>query len=296
MNTLIKKSLAAMLAALLALPLFGCSLIKPAQSGFADMNKYPTLYIDGQAYPITREDGIKGLEKVHDGVLVGRIIPEYDSRYDQFVYVNHFYLYSEDAQGASFDSGEKLWISENIPPDYSVNPEGSPSTYCLSVNLKGLPFADDYYSDLDDLVRLLKSNGLFALVSDDGDVHASAYYTDDGRLALESQEFFELMVERVKTNRILLIQLGIAENDEDGIREYVEKNRSSLTEQYAGSELTRALREGTSTMTVTMRITCSKDGSAETIIVFHASKDTIQKWLDSWAPNGIDVVWSDRMY
>ena len=281
MKTLQTRLLALLLALGLLLTLTGCGKSNPSGSEEAQtgqlLKTLPTLYIDGKAYPVTVEDGIRGLEQVHDGVISlwdTVMEPEKVDGVDVYITRYLFGLFRPDGtQDPEYTGERKIWLSNSSRNLYFTLPQGMRA---LWVQTAGLPFPDGLPEDETLWRSKLEENGFFEYRSGE----YLCFFTEAGAIDVSTPEFREFMRQTVRENKDFAGKAA----DEAWLEDYLDRDSGQVSLWAAGRLLLQALEDGSTRIVCVLSVTFDADKGFQTSVGLGAPEEMIRDWYARWSP------------
>lgn len=275
------KRLSALLLAVLLL----CSLSACSKSGSAapagnqgqPEKGLPVLYIDGNAYPVTVDDGIKGLEQVHDGVISLHSAKEYDETIDAFVLKYSFTKCRSDGTiEEDYHGARRVWLKWYGPSTYT-DPAGGASYRELDVAVEGFPFSEEKVSSAEAFRALMEQNGFFC--------YRDEYYrgyTENGPIDHTTQAFADYIREIILSNTVYRYEI---EKDPSRLEEIIKNDPEWWNRSAIQGLMQNAIRDGQSRIGCTVIVSFDKETcEMQTAIHLLATGELMQSWFQHWAP------------
>ena len=254
-------------AALLCAGLSGCS---------RNEGKLPTLYLDGREYPVTVKDGVRGLEKLHEGVLTRQGMDGPAPEGEGSAALSGYVLYRKDGSVEPNVQGERIISLESAYSVRSSDPEQKLSLGELELWADGLPVADGKYSDRAEFDRLMEQSGYFPF--------AGSWWqicTEKGSPDPADPAFRETMRDYVRNNE----EFAPDNRDPDKLEALLEQHSGELLGFCGYQWMIRELSEGRARLGCTLEIRFDEGrGSAATKLRLTAEEGLIQSWYEGWAP------------
>lgn len=235
----------------------------------------PSIVIDGKSYQITVADGVRGLEKVHDGIVFSTRETEYNKESGFYESVLHHNYARADgtveenyqgeikaelvwAQGTGWDGLEDLGYK------------------ALSIQL-ATPFISVNKADSDNIETYMKENGYF-LWSE----NYYKFYTENGVIDTRSDEFektvHDYALQKLKNNP------DYSTFTEQELEDKL-KNKNffnSYIYSYVIEQIRKQVESGTTTVFCAFREDVEEDWY---ILSLYAPEELIFRWYEKWSPN-----------
>lgn len=273
MKRIVRNAAALALAVLVSFLAVGCVGSKKG---------LPAIYIDGQAFPVTYEDGIKGVQSVHGGLLLRDYVPSYNAEFDVEMQVVVWKLFREDGtQEYDWHGEEKIWLPKS--PVYSWSMDRERTWYALDFFSKGSPFSKTEFADEEEFSAYMEKAGYIRENLLDG---YCRLYGDDGPIVTEGKAFDEALTEYARSTPYY----HLADADDARVRQYIEDNR--LAWQYAKTLLTARLDEGAAGFGCVVYVRWSEEYGVETTVELIGSRELIEGWIAKWNAADIPISWS----
>ena len=271
-----KVAISVFVLVLLLSSLAGCKKAQPKEEGL------PVLTIDGVRYPVTVEDGIKGLQNAHDGVIVRRIDQRYDPVFDANVWVYLNDLYKNDGTVITDYQGErKFSLLIRFPVERDLGIEE------LDIETSFIPIQVPNSLSAEDFGALMEENGFLQCSGASSDSF-SKIYTDNGPIDMLDEDFITSMYELYRKSN----GLSPAQYDDAYIEKELNSNPALLS-MYRGSQaydiFLQELKEGKATVYCQLRVTYGSDGTPYCEVILRAKSDLISSWLSKWYPGELPV-------
>ena len=258
---------------LLLLSLTGCKKTQPEEEGL------PVLTIDGVNYPVTAEDGIKGLPNAHDGVIVRSSKMAYDPVLDVNFTKWENDLYKNDGTCLTDYQGDvkfRLDWFGTLDLDSGIN--------MLAITTSFMPVQVPAGLDEEAFGKLMEENGFLKYYSRD---YYSKIYTEHGAIDMLSEDFITSIVEYFRR------ELNFSKNKYDDAYVINKINNSPnlprLRYDQVKKMLIQDLNDGTSTLYCELRVTYRNDRAPDCQVILYAKENTISSWRSKWNPSGLPV-------
>ena len=273
-----KRSFAMVLAILLLCVGSACSNAGSFSASSGSQTKpnkgLPVLYIDGKAYPITAEDGIKGLETISDGVYASSS-PLRRIQNDEYIIIDRYRFYGVAEEEIKETSKKPdIWLSYYGEPGWRTN--SSTTYYQLVVEAEAAPFQNTKLDRASEFSELMEKNGFILLNRD-----YCRFYTENGPLDPKSEAFEDRMREYLRTSK----DYEPKWNDTEWQENTVKSHPPGLTYTVGGFEILRELEENKTRIGCILLVSRDeKTGAIHTTVKFIAREAVIENWFRQWAP------------
>ena len=271
----LKRVTALILAILLLASLTACSKSGLSGSGL------PVIYLDGKAYPVTAEDGVKGLETLYNGVIVMHREYTYDAVLDIEVLTPKYVLYRADGTVDQVYSGpHMIYLESEFPSPITsgADPTAAPF-YALTVLMGGAPMPDLHFSDVSDFSRTMAENGFIRFYKDEA--RCCRFYTTNGPVEISTDTFEAAMREHVRNLR----DYSPENQDPVWVENYIENNRAEVMLFTANGIMYSELTNGTSQIGCMLVVDFDEEtGNVSTAVQLTASRELLDLWYRQWSP------------